>query len=82
MFCCRALAQRFLPQEFLFKGFKATLYEPRWRAVLAFMQKLQPLLPVLAATYSAEKFKAGVDFQASIAQRSMPRKRRPSSGKA
>lgn len=46
-------------REPAFDRFSATLYEGRWREVVNFIRKLQPLLFVLSATWDHNKFLRG-----------------------
>ena len=48
--------------ESLFANFDASLYEPRWGAVLLFLEKLLTLLPTMAACWDTEKYIKDVDF--------------------
>jgi len=47
----------------MFASWSTSLYEARWGAVLEFLRKISPLLPTLASTFDAKKFKAGVDSE-------------------
>ena len=52
----------------LFKHFSATLHESRWHEVLAFIKKLQPLLPTLRCSFRAVSYSSGEDEVVDTAQ--------------
>lgn len=43
-----------------FERFRASLYENRWHEILNFLRHLEPLLPILARTWDADKYVRGV----------------------
>ena len=47
---------RFENEEHKFKRWSATLYEKRWRCIIAFLKHLVPLLGILQSSFSAEKY--------------------------
>lgn len=47
--------------EHLFENFSASLYEPRWREVLGFLQAVYPLIPALCLGFYADKYNSYVD---------------------
>ena len=46
------------PKSHLFREWSLTLYESRWHEVAAFVDGLQDLLPVMAATFDVRKYNA------------------------
>ena len=58
--CLRGSALQHLERKF--KSFKSSpLYEPRWKAVLSFLNAAEALLPIIAAVWDAGKYTRGVD---------------------
>ena len=49
------------PHSCMFSSFSYGLYEQRWRSIVTFLKHASLLLPVLAATWDAEKYIRGVD---------------------
>ena len=48
-------------KEPMFNSFTYSLYESRWRAVLDFLGAVEPMLPVLAATFDAQRYRCQGD---------------------